>query len=117
VFVRYVQVSAELAPLVTVRGVIEYGRDPAKEAENVRQHSVAFDDAIVALRDPFAVEWFDEGHSADEPRFIKVGRDIRGRFLTVVTSDGGHGPRIISARRASKRERNAYESQRPLGPA
>jgi uncharacterized protein len=97
--------------------VIEYGRDPAKEAANAWQHNVRFDDAIVALRDPFGVEWFDEAHSTDEPRFIKIGRDLRGRFLAVVTSEGGHGPRIISARRATKRERNAYEHQRPLGPA
>jgi hypothetical protein len=97
--------------------VIEYGRDPAKEAENVRLHSVTFDDAIVALRDPFKIEWFDEVHSADEPRFITIGRDLRGRLLAVVTSNGGLGSRIISARRATKRERNAYEDQRPLGPA
>jgi uncharacterized DUF497 family protein len=94
--------------------VIEYGRDPVKEAENVRQHGVTFNDAIVALRDPLRFEWFDESHSADEPRFVTIGRDVRGRFLAVVTSKGGHGPRIISARRATKRERNAYERQRPL---
>jgi uncharacterized DUF497 family protein len=96
--------------------VIEYGRDRAKEAENVRQHGVSFDEAIVALRDPFKIEWFDEAHSVEEPTFVTIGRDLQGRFLAVVTSDGGHGPRIISARRATKRERNAYELQRPLGP-
>jgi uncharacterized DUF497 family protein len=36
--------------------VIEYGRDPVKEAGNVRSHGVDFDDAIVALRDPFRIE-------------------------------------------------------------
>jgi uncharacterized DUF497 family protein len=96
--------------------VFEYGRDPAKEAENVRQYGVNFNDAIVALHDPFAVECFDEDHSIEELRFVKIGRDLRGRFLTVVTSDGWPKPRIISARRATKRERHAYEHQRPLGP-
>jgi hypothetical protein len=96
--------------------VIEYGRDRAKEAESVRQHGVSFDEAIVALRDPFKVEWFDEAHSVEEPRFVTIGRDLRGRFLAVVTSDGGDRPRIISALRATKRERNAYELQRPLSP-
>ncbi len=95
--------------------MIEYGRDSAKEAENVRQHGVSFDEAIVALRDPLRIEWFDEEHSLEEPRFVTIGRDLRGRFLAVVTSDGGDEPRIISARRATKRERNAYEHQRPLG--
>lgn len=97
--------------------MIEYGRDPAKEADNVKRHGVSFDDAIVALRDPFRVTWFDEGHSIEEPRFITIGRDVRGRFLAVVTSEKWPKPRIISARRATKRERDAYESHRPLGPA
>jgi uncharacterized DUF497 family protein len=97
--------------------VIEYARDPAKEAENVRRHGISFDDGIVALRDPFAVTWSDESHSVEEPRFMTIGRDLRGRFLAVVTSEEWPMPRIISARRATKRERNAYENQRSVGPA
>jgi len=97
--------------------VIEYGRDPANEAENVRRHGIGFDDGIVALRNPFAVTWSDESHSAKEPRFMTIGRDLRGRFLAVVTSEKWPMPRTISARRATKRERNAYENQRPLGSA
>ena len=93
--------------------MIEYDWDPDKEAENVRQHGFDFYEAMVALRDPFAVEWFDEDHSTDEPRFVTIGRDLRGRFLAVVTSDGWPKPRIISARRATKRERHAFEHQRP----
>ena len=56
--------------------MIEFGRDPTKEAENVRHHGVTFSDALVALRDPFAIEWFDEDHSTDEPRFVTIGRDL-----------------------------------------
>ena len=93
--------------------MIEYDWDTEKEAENVRQHGFDFYEAMVALRDPFAVEWFDEDHSTDEPRFVTIGRDLRGRFLAVVTSDGWPKPRIISARRATKRERHAFEHQRP----
>ena len=58
--------------------MIEYGRDPAKEAENVRQHGITFNDAIVALQDRFAIEWFGEDHSIEEPRFVTIGRDLRG---------------------------------------
>ena len=93
-----------------------YGRDPAKEAENVKRHGVHFDDAIVALRDPLAIGWFDESHSAEELRFVTIGRDLRGRYLAVVTSETWPRPRIISARRATKRERYAYEDQRPPSP-
>ena len=93
--------------------MIEYDWDTEKEAENVRQHGIDFYEAMVALRDPFAVEWFDQDHSLDETRFITIGRDLRGRFFTVVTSDDWPKPRIISARRATKRERHAYQHQRP----
>ena len=96
--------------------MLEYGRDPIKEAENVRRHGVDFKDGIIAIRDPFAIRWFDEAHSTAEPRFVTIGRDLRGRLLTVVTSEDWPRPRIISARRATKRERHAYEHKRPLGP-
>jgi uncharacterized protein len=96
--------------------VREYDRDPVKEAENLRRHGIPFHHAIVALLDPFAVGWFDEEHSIDEHRFVTVGRDLRGRLLTVVTSESRASSRIISARRATKRERDAYELQLPIGP-
>jgi uncharacterized DUF497 family protein len=66
--------------------VFEYGRDPAKEAENVRRHGVHFDDAIVALRDPLAIGWFDESHSAEELRFVTIGRDLRDAIFGGATS-------------------------------
>jgi uncharacterized protein len=97
--------------------VFQYRVDPAKEAENVRKHGVGFDDARAALRDPMRVTWFDESHSAEELRFVTLGCDLKGRVLVVVTSEREPSPRIISARRATKRERHAYEERRPLSPA
>jgi len=63
--------------------VREYDRDPAREAENLRRHGIHCHDAIVALLDPFAIEWFDEDHSIDERKSVTVGRDLRGRLLAV----------------------------------
>ena len=96
--------------------MLDHAWDPEKEEENRRTHHVGFDDARVALRDPLAVRWFDESHSLEEPRFITIGRDLRGRYLAVVTSESVLQPRIISARRATKRERHAYAQQRPFDP-
>ena len=96
--------------------MIEFDWDPDKEAENARRRGIDFYDAMAALRDPFAIGWFDEEHSIAEPRFVTIGRDLRSRFLAVVTSDGWPKPRIISARRATKRERHAFDLQLPLGP-
>ena len=96
--------------------MFEYRVDPAKEAENIRKHGVGFDDARAALLDPLRVTWFDESHSAEEPRFVTIGCDLKSRILAVVTSEGEPAPGIISARRATKRERYAYEEHRPLSP-
>ena len=63
------------------------------------------------LRGHLKFTWFDELHSGDEPRFKSLGYSDLGRILVVVTSDDGVQPRIISARRASKRERHAYEGR------
>ena len=56
----------------------------------------------------------DDEHSADEDRWITQGRSTQGAILVVVhtfdeQSDGTVAIRIISARRATKRERQRYE--------
>jgi hypothetical protein len=90
--------------------------DEDKEARDARRHGVDFSDATVALRDAFAVASLDAEHSLDEVRYLTIGVDARGGLLAVVTSGQWPRLRIISARRATKRERHAYEQQRPLDP-
>jgi uncharacterized protein len=92
--------------------VVEYIWDPDKEAENVRKHGVSFQEARTVLRGYLTATWSDEFHSAEEPRFKSIGYSDLGRILVVVTSDDGIQPRIISAWRASKRERDAYQRRR-----
>jgi hypothetical protein len=95
-----------------VRPVVEYGWDADKELENVRKRGIWFDEAKTVLRGYLNYTWFDEEHSTDELRFKTVGYSDRGRILVVVTSEDGVRPRIISAWRASKRERDAYQRRR-----
>lgn len=85
--------------------------DPAKAAENVRVHGVSFEEAETAVTHPLARTFPDPGHSDTEPRFWTIGYSVLGRLLVVVTSEGGIRPRLISARRASKRERRVYEQR------
>ena len=92
--------------------MVEYTWDPDKEAENVRKHGVAFQEARTVLRGYLTVTWSDVLHSAQEPRFKSIGYSDLGRILVVVTSDNGIQPRLISAWRASKRERDAYQRRR-----
>ena len=85
-----------------------YDRDSRKERISVRKRGITFDEAESVVDNPSSRTRYDVLHSIDEPRFITVSWSIMGRLLVEVTSDGGPRPRIISARRATKRERNAY---------
>ena len=92
--------------------MVEYTWDPDKEMENVRRRGISFAEAKTVLRGHLAITWFDELHSAKELRFKTIGYSDLGRILVVVTSEDGVRPRIISAWRASKRERDAYQRRR-----
>jgi uncharacterized DUF497 family protein len=85
--------------------------DPKKAAANLVKHGVSFDEATTVFADPAALDGPDVGHSVAEQRFLRVGRSVLGRMLVVAYTQrkGSHGEaiRIISARRASRKERTA----------
>ena len=82
--------------------------DVDKAERNWRRHGVTFAEAATVVRNPLAVEVRDTAHSEDEERVRVLGWSAAGRLLVVVVSRSGDMPRIISARRATKRERDAY---------
>jgi uncharacterized protein len=87
---------------------VEFEWDERKSAANLRKHGVAFSDAITVLpSDDRAITLFEE--AAGEERYITIGTDALGRMLVVVYTVRGQHVRIISARRANKRERKEYE--------
>ncbi len=89
----------------------EWDRD--KENENLRKHGVSFGEASTVFRDALASAVPDLEHSEQEDRWITVGLSEQGRLVRVVhvdiEEDGALTIRIISARPADRRERNAYE--------
>ena len=89
--------------------------DPRKATANAAKHGVTFDDAVTVFLDPNALDGPDAQHSAAESRFRRLGRSADGRVLIVAYTlrrDGdAEAIRIISARRASRRERAAYASK------
>jgi uncharacterized DUF497 family protein len=86
---------------------MDYEWDPIKAQSNREKHGVRFADAIAVLEDPFALTIPD--HHADEQRFITIGEDAFGQILVVVSTFRGETSiRIISARRATTRERRMY---------
>lgn len=85
--------------------------DPAKARQNRRKHRVSFHDAATVFGDPLAITYPDPDHSASEQRFITVGMSLRGQILIVAHADREESVRIISARKATTRERKDYEEK------
>ena len=84
--------------------------DADKAASNIAKHGVTFDEARTVFGDPLAVIFDDEEHSLDELREIIIGHSVLRRLLLVsFTERGDEVVRIISARKANKRERKDYE--------
>lgn len=81
--------------------------DPQKARANVLKHGILFEDAELALTDPLALTCEDPD-GEDEQRFITVGADAGGRIVTVVYSCRDREVRLISARRATRKERTSY---------
>jgi uncharacterized DUF497 family protein len=85
--------------------------DPAKAATNATKHGVTFEEAATVFGDPNARVIGDPDHSVDEERFVILGMSTRARELVVSHClRGGRGEviRIISARRATRRESAQY---------
>jgi uncharacterized DUF497 family protein len=86
-----------------------YQWDPNKAKSNLRKHGVSFADAVGVFEDENAVTIQDEHEHED--RFITIGRDFLSRILVVVYTFRDIVIRIISARKATARERKIYEEQ------
>jgi uncharacterized DUF497 family protein len=83
--------------------------DPAKATANLRKHGVSFADAEGALLDPLALT-IEDIDSVGEKRYVTVGLGSAGDVLVVVYTERGGGCRLISARRATRKERKTYEA-------
>jgi uncharacterized protein len=81
--------------------------DPRKARANLLKHRVRFSDAEGALFDPMALTREDEG-AEGERRFVSIGRDFLARIVVVVFSSRGDSARLISARSATRKERQQY---------
>jgi uncharacterized DUF497 family protein len=80
----------------------------------MRKHGVSFDEAATSFADEHALDGPDVKHSGQESRFLRLGRSAMNRVLMVAYTlrklSDGEAIRIISARRASRKERDAYRA-------
>ena len=84
--------------------------DVTKATANIRNHGVEFSHAATVLDDPMAVTIEDTRYA--EERFVTVGSDLLGRILVVVYAYSGEEEiRLISARKATPKERRVYEEK------
>jgi len=82
--------------------------DCRKADSNLKKHGIDLADAATVLFDELAITIRDDAF--EEERFITLGMDALGRTLVVVYTWRGDRIRIISARKATPRERRRYES-------
>jgi uncharacterized protein len=87
--------------------------DARKALSNLKKHGVSFEEAATVFADPDALDWDDPEHSHAEIRSKRLGASVTGRVLIVSYTprrmrDGKEIIRIISARQATRKERQAY---------
>lgn len=88
---------------------LDFEWDPRKAAANLVKHKISFDEAATVFGDPLGLIVPDPRHSMDEERFVLLGLSEAHHLLAVMFTDRGEAIRIISARKATRRERQRYE--------
>jgi uncharacterized DUF497 family protein len=85
--------------------------DPEKDKRNLKKHKVSFEEAVTVFYDPLAQTSHDPDHSDDEERFIIIGHSHKDNLLFIIHiyKEGTETIRIISARKATKREQKDFE--------
>ena len=86
-----------------------YEWDAVKAKVNLRKHGVSFEDAATVFLDPLALTFPDPYHSGGEEREITIGHSAGHQVVFVSHCPRGNRIRIISARKATRRERKDYE--------
>jgi uncharacterized DUF497 family protein len=87
---------------------VVYEWDSGKAAANLNKHSVAFTEAATVFLDPLALTYRDPDHSEGEQRYVTIGESAQGRVILVAHLDRGDRIRIISARKATRKEVHEY---------
>jgi uncharacterized protein len=82
-----------------------------KAAANRAKHKVTFQEAMTVFGDPLGRIAGDPRHSEGEERFVLLGQSERRRLLVVMFTERGEAIHLISARKATRRERREYEER------
>ncbi len=88
---------------------MEFEWDKSKATANLTKHDVSFEEAKTVFDNVLAVIFDDEAHSVGEKREIIIGHSRNNRLLLISFTERSNTIRIISARLATRREREDYE--------
>ena len=90
---------------------MDFEWDEKKNKANRKSHGVWFEEARSVFSDPEAIRAYDFDHSSGEDRFLLIGLSSATRVLLVVHCyrENDQMVRIISARKATRKEREVYE--------
>lgn len=90
---------------------MEFTWDPKKAKNNIGKHKVSFEEAVTVFYDPLAKTATDPDHSPQEDRMILIDHSHRSNLLFVVHIylESTETIRIISARRATRKEQKDFE--------
>ena len=93
---------------------IQFAWDDSKSRINQIKHRVSFEEAKTVFLDEYARMIYDPDHSDHEDRFLLLGMSLRSRLLVICHCgrDNDDGIRIISARKATKKEEKQYYEKR-----
>jgi len=95
---------------------MDFDWDPSKDHINEKKHGISFGEAVMAFFDPFALVAHDALHSTpEEDRETLIGEAEPGVLVVVFTvRESGSIYRLISARRATRKERKTYEETKRI---
>ncbi len=90
--------------------MLKFEWEPQKAKINLKKHGVSFAEASTAFEDVLSLTIDDPLHSSDEERLVLIGMSFKNRLTIVVHTERGDNIRVISARKATKKERKYYEN-------
>ncbi len=91
--------------------MIDFEWNKSKATSNLKKHGISFEEAKTTFFDEYAIQFFDDSNSSEEDRFILLGMSSETRILIVSHCERNDGKliRIISARKATAKERKFYK--------
>ena len=92
--------------------MVKFEWNKAKATSNKKKHGISFEEAQSVFYDEYAIQFYDIEHTElEEDRFLMLGVSSESKILLVChcEKDSGNIIRIISARKATRKERQYYE--------